>query len=393
MSNSRLIVGTMSGTSADGVDAAIVRITGRGLDMHAQLVAHQHRGYDPDLRREIFAFRNDEVKHDVLGRLARLGRNISLATAESVNQVLASAKIAPDDVSAVAVHGQTLFHDPPNTIQWIDPALVARETKCQVISDFRRPDLAAGGQGAPLVPFADYILFRHPTKNRVLLNIGGIANITWLPAGASPEQVIAFDTGPGNCISDRICRKYGPVGMSWDIDGAGAARGTVSHEVVDTFLTDGYVAIAGPKSTDGHAMIAAFERSLAASKHPPQELSDLLATAAYLTARAIHESIKSVTKQVDEVIASGGGTENKTIMNWLANMVKPAPIKLTDEAGVHGAAKEALAFALLAAATLDGVPANLPSVTGARQPVILGSLTPNPESGHRTSNIEHPTSK
>jgi anhydro-N-acetylmuramic acid kinase len=346
--------------------------------MQAQLVAHQHRAYEPELRREIFAFRNDEVSQDVLGRLAKMGRNISLATADAVNQVLVSAKIAPQDVTAVAVHGQTLFHNPPDTIQWIDPALVARETKCQVVSDFRRADLAAGGQGAPLVPFADYILFRHATNNRVLLNIGGIANITWLPAGATPEQVIAFDTGPGNCISDWICRNYGPLGMSWDVAGAGAARGRVSHEVVDAFLVDGYVAIAGPKSTDGPAMIAAFERALAASKHPPQDLNDLLATAAYLTARTIHESVKFVTNRIDEAIASGGGTENKTIMNWLASMLQPAPIKLTDESGVRGAAKEALAFALLAAATLDGIPSNLSSVTGAKHPVVLGSITPKP---------------
>src|SRR5215213_3330876 len=178
----RIIVGTMSGTSADGVDAAITQITGRGIEMQVKLLLHHHHPYEPQLRSEIFAFRNGSVTSDVLGRLARLGRGISLATAGAVNAALEAAKLGPQDVTAVAAHGQTLFHDPPSTIQWLDPALVAHETKCQVVSDFRRADLAAGGQGAPLVPFADYILFRHPTKNRVLLNIGGIANLTWIAA-------------------------------------------------------------------------------------------------------------------------------------------------------------------------------------------------------------------
>ncbi len=375
---SRVIVGTMSGTSADGVDAAVTQITGQGLDMKAQVLLHHYQAYSPELRREIFAFRNDEVKSDFLARLAKLGRQITLATAAAVNQALTLAKLESKDIAAVAAHGQTLFHGPPDSIQWFDPALLAHETNCQVVSDFRRADLAAGGQGAPLVPFADFLLFRHPKKNRILLNLGGIANITWLPANCMQERVLACDTGPGNCISDWVCRTYGPVEMIWDVDGAGAARGQVSHEVVDHFLEDGYVALVGPKSTDGPAMIAAFERALALSKHKPEELNDLLATAAYLTARTVYESILAVAERVDEVIASGGGTRNKSMMNWLASKMNPTPIKLTDDSGISGAAKEATAFALLAAATLDGIPSNIPSVTGASRGVILGSITPNP---------------
>jgi anhydro-N-acetylmuramic acid kinase len=376
--NSRLIVGTMSGTSADGVDAALTQITGHGLDMKAQVLLHHYKSYPPEARREILAFRNDEVKTNILNRLAKMGRQITLITAAAINETLALAKVNFNDVTAVAAHGQTLFHEPPDTIQWFDPALLAHETKCQVISDFRRADLAAGGQGAPLVPFADFLLFRHPKKNRILLNLGGIANITWLPANCTQEQVLACDTGPANCISDWICRTYGPVEMIWDVDGAGAARGRVSHEVVDHFLEDGYVAIVGPKSTDGPAMIAAFERALEKSKHKPEELNDLLATAANLTARTVYESINAVAERVDEVIASGGGTRNKSIMNWLASKLNPTPIRLTDDSGISGASKEAMAFALLAAATLDGIPSNIPSVTGASRAVVLGSITPKP---------------
>ncbi len=227
---SRLIAGAMSGTSGDGVDIAIVRITGEGLEMSARLLHHHHVPFDATIRDTLFAIR--ETQQLRLSDLAKLGRDISLIYARAVNEALLAANLRADDLSAIAAHGQTLYHDPPNTIQWFDPALVAAEVGCAVVSDFRRADCAAGGQGAPLVPFADYILFRDATKNRVLLNIGGIANITYIPAGASIDKIVAFDTGPGNCISDWICRMKGPFGLSWDVDGAGASRGRVLQNTV-----------------------------------------------------------------------------------------------------------------------------------------------------------------
>src|SRR2546421_4567853 len=214
----------MSGTSADGVDVAIVKIAGRGTEMSAQLLRHHHRAYPPELRKQVFAFRGGEnalaeSPAETVRRLAVMGREISLTYAAAVNETLAAAGMSADRLAAVAAHGQTLFHHPPDSIQWFDPSLLAAEVGCAVVSDFRRADLAAGGQGAPLVPFADYILFRHPTKNRVLLNIGGIANITYIPAGAKLSEVIAFDTGPGNCISDHLCHKFEPGGPGYDVDG------------------------------------------------------------------------------------------------------------------------------------------------------------------------------
>jgi anhydro-N-acetylmuramic acid kinase len=243
------------------------------------------------------------------------------------------------------------------------------------VSDFRRADCAAGGQGAPLVPFADYVLFRDAKKNRVLLNLGGIANLTWLPAGARPEQVIAFDTGPSNCISDWICRTRRPFGLSYDADGAGAARGRVIHPAVDQFMTDAYFAQAPPKSTDGPAMIAIFER---ATKGAHRELSDLLATAVHITAVSVAQAIRNLPTRPDEVLASGGGTLNQAMISGLRALLDPIPFRLVDEVGVSGASKEALAFALLAAATLEGEPSNVPSVTGAKRRVVLGSITPKP---------------
>src|SRR5688572_21276745 len=257
----RLIAGAMSGTSADGVDVALTRITGRGTSMTAQLIHHHHRPYDAATRDEIFAFRGGDASCN-LARLARLGRTISLTYATAVNEALAASRLSASDLAAVAAHGQTLYHAPPDTIQWFDPSLVAAEVGCPVVSDFRRADLAAGGQGAPLVPFADYVLFRFKPQNRVLLNIGGIANLTWLPAGGELKDVIAFDTGPGNCISDHLCRKHFPDGPGYDVGGQAAVRGKVHAQMATHVMRQPYFRAPPPKSTDGPQMIALFEAAM-----------------------------------------------------------------------------------------------------------------------------------
>lgn len=369
----RLIAGAMSGTSADGVDVALVEVEGRGLDMSARLVHHEQHPYSEELRRAIHAIRQrGEAK---LGELARCGREISLHYAVAVRQALALANLTAGDLAAVAAHGQTLFHEPPNTIQWLDPALLAAEAGCPVISDFRRADCAAGGQGAPLVPFADYILFRDATKRRVLLNIGGIANLTYLPAGGSIDQLLAFDTGPGNCISDWLCRELDPQGPGFDENGARARRGRVLPEVCDRFLGHPYFDAAPPKSTDGPAMIAAFREAMAGQDYP---MDDLLATAAWLTGVTIAVACGThAESHLVDLIVSGGGTRNKAIMERLESAFpRSTGICSTGEFGIPADAKEAIAFALLGAATLDGVPANVPSCTGARRAVVLGSITP-----------------
>jgi anhydro-N-acetylmuramic acid kinase len=369
----RYIAGGMSGTSADGVDVAICAIDGRGYDMTARLVVHHHRPYNAELRRQIFAFRSGgagSVSQDTLRALAELGREISLTYAAAVNEALAAAHMESKNLAAVAAHGQTLFHDPPNTIQWLDPSLLAAEVGCSVVSDFRRADLAAGGQGAPLVPFADFILFRDATKNRVLLNLGGIANITWLAAGGTPGDVIAFDTGPANCIVDWI--------MDHAVDKGGrlSARGEAHRPLVRDVLKAEYFHRPPPKSTDGPEMIRVFR---AAGSGGLTLLTDRLATACAVTAESVARAIEQwCPAPADEVIASGGGTKNAAIMNMLREQLGEVPMRTTDELGVPGDAKEAIAFALLGAATLDGVPSNVPSVTGAKRPVVLGSITPRP---------------
>jgi anhydro-N-acetylmuramic acid kinase len=370
----------MSGTSADGVDVALVEITGRGLEMSAKLLHHHARAYDGALRRRIFAAR--ESGSVSLAELGELGREISIAYAMAVNGALGEANIAAGDVAAIAAHGQTLFHGPPNTIQWIDPALVAAEVGCAVVSDFRRADCAAGGQGAPLVPFADYVLFRHATKNRLVVNIGGIANATVLKADGRLEDVIAYDTGPGNCISDFLMREADPDGPGYDERGRIANRGTPMRELQTAFRKDAYFVLHlnpfKPKTTDVPRMIALFQRARAQFGQNAS-LPDLLATACDLCAIEISSATRYFGMQPEcELILSGGGTRNRAIMFALEYMFAQQPIATTDDFGVPSAAKEALAFALLGAATLDGIPSNVPSATGARRGVVLGSVTPRP---------------
>lgn len=364
----------MSGTSADGVDVAVVALFGSGTDVQVRLLRHHALPYSPDLRRRIMALRQSGVT--TLEDLAQVGREISLAYATAVIEALASLRLGGSDLLCIAAHGQTLMHAPPNTIQWFDPALVAHEVGCAVISDFRRADCAVGGQGAPLVPFADYALFRHPHSLRAMVNIGGIANVTILRPGATLTETLAFDTGPGNCISDYLMRRHDPNGPGFDRGGEMATNGLPELATAQRVLAEPYFAALPPKSTDVPQMLAAWERAYATTE--PRPIPDLLATACYITASSILDAMyRALGRLPDELIVSGGGSRNASIMGFL-RATPGLVVRTTDDYGLPAEAKEAVAFALLAAATVDGIPANLPSVTGARRAVVLGSITPRP---------------
>lgn len=344
--------------------------------MSCRLISLHHEPYDDWIRSTIYAVRQSGQVE--LRSLARLGRDASLCYARAVQALLQTAGASPGDVAAIAAHGQTLFHAPPCTIQWLDPALLAAETRCAVVSDFRRADCAAGGQGAPLVPYADYILFRHPEKTRVLLNIGGIANVTYLPAGdAGLARVQAFDTGPGNCVTDHLMRLYDPEGPGYDAGGIVAGRGQPIYPLIHLMLSDPYFAAPSPKSTDGPAMIDVFAKAYAAigRKFP---FENLLKTACLLTATTIADAIRRFDPFPDELIVSGGGIRNECMMSLLRQPLGDLPIRRTDDLGIPAEAKEAVAFALLGAATLDGEPGNVIGATGAKRAVVLGSITPRP---------------
>lgn len=369
----RLLCGVMSGTSADGVDVAVVRIDGVGQAMRATLVAFLETPYGPALRQTLHALRGQQAGS--FSGINRLCRDISLAHAAAINATLFQAGLHGDDVTAAAVHGQTLFHAPPLTWQLVDPALIASETQLDIIHDFRRADCAAGGQGAPLVPFADYVLFRDAQVSRVILNIGGIANLTYLPRGGTLADVIAFDTGPGNCVSDALIRTTDPTGPGYDVNGATAARGIVDEIVVDAVLAQPFFHQPPPKSTDGPQMQSLFDTKTTFSR---LSAADRLATAMAVTADAIGRAITTyLPAPPDELLVAGGGVKNAALMIRLRSRIV-CPIRSIAGSGVPAQAREAMAFALLGAATLDRVPANVPSATGARRPVVLGSITPRP---------------
>lgn len=382
MANERLILGAMSGTSADGVDVALTHITGRGLQMQAKLLTHTYQPYSSALRKQILEMRQ---RGDVrLADLAEMGRQVTLAYVEACKLALKQGNVSADQVAAIAAHGQTLFHGPPNTIQYFDPSLLAYETGIAVVSDFRRADLAAGGQGAPLVPFADWILFRHPTKSRVLLNIGGIANITYLKAGGSIDEVIAFDTGPGNCVSDWLMRDNGGV----DSNGSRAINGIAHFPAAFSLARSKFVFRKPPKSTDGPEMVEQFV-TITNQLCPDASLNDLLATAALSAAQSTMMSldlwVPDWRASLNEVFVAGGGVHNSAIMKDLAQIFAGTRATVSSDLSALqssgpelGAAREALAFALLGAATLDGEPSNVPSATGASRRVVLGSITPRP---------------
>lgn len=370
---SRLFIGAMSGTSADGVDAALVRIRGKGLDCAVEFIGHIAQSYPEPLRQLIFKARgNGEIR---LEELANLATEISQQYIFAVRNLLDACGQKPKEIAAIAAHGQTLFHRPPATIQWLDPALIAAQTGIDIVSDFRRADCAAGGQGAPLVPLADYLLFRDAKLNRIALNLGGIANITWLPARASIDQVIAFDTGPANCVIDHLARKAGlPGGI--DLDGELAARGKSDFAIADSAIRNWKSALRPPpKSTDGPEMIDAFDRAL----HQKFNLSlaDRLATACTMSALGIKLSLEHLPDKPDEIIVSGGGLQNRVLIEAIKRQTE-LPLRTTDERNVPSQAKEAVAFAIIGAMTLDRLPGNVPSATGANRPVVLGSITPKP---------------
>lgn len=363
------ISGIMSGTSADGVDVAVCLLEHSAADHWGKLEAFTSVPYSPELRGHIHELRR--LGACTLDELTGLTRRITLEHASAIDQALAEARFAPTDVALLADHGQTLFHAPPLTLQLLDPALLAVTTGIPVLSDFRRADCALGGQGAPLVPYADRRLFQHPSKTRALLNLGGIANLTLVAPPGSSRPLTAFDVGPANCISDHLCRRHDPNGPGFDRGGHMAVKGRPNESVIAAFLSQPYFRAPTPKSTDGPAMIAAFEHAggMRLSLH------EALATAAECTARAITDAVQLLHPTPDELILSGGGAHNLAVTQALTRLLPEVHLMTTDQLGIPGSAKEAIAFALLGAAWLDGAAGNVPSCTGASRPALLGSLT------------------
>jgi anhydro-N-acetylmuramic acid kinase len=348
------VAGLISGTSVDGIDVAVVDI-GEGI----YVVATATAPYPPEVRAAILSVSNAETHTSMIARL-------NFLLGELFAEALQETGVPLNTIELIGSHGQTIFHEGEpveflgrkiaSTMQIGEAAVIAERTGIETIADFRPSDMAAGGKGAPLVPFLDYQLFRHPERARIALNIGGIANITVIPANAKPEQVIAFDTGPGNMVMDAVAPPF-------DRDGERARAGRVNTALLDRLLTDAYYRREPPKSCGREQYGAEFVR----------ETGIDIATATELTARTIAMAIERYP-DTREMIVSGGGAHNRYLIERLAALVK-ARVTTTAEFGIGVDTKEAILFALLAYQTVQGRAGNLPSATGARKPVILGKIS------------------
>ena len=354
------VAGLISGTSVDGIDVAVVDLTESAKPVP---LSFKTIPYPAGVREAILAISNAPTHTAQIARMNFLVGELFAAAVESCG-------IPLDTIDLIGSHGQTIFHegDPidlfghkiASTMQIGEPAVIAERTGIPVVADFRTSDMAAGGKGAPLVPYIDYLLFRSETVGRVVLNIGGIANISVIPAGAAPERVIAFDTGPGSMIIDSLTGSY-------DRDGLMARRGKVDSTLLERLLADSYYRAAPPKSTGREQYGKEFLASL-----PPLPLEDLVATATELTVQTIAQAIGAYDG-IDEVIVSGGGAHNIYMMERLRAALH-VPLKTSGDFGIDVDGKEAIAFAVLGHETWNRRPSNLPSATGARHPAILGKI-------------------
>jgi len=382
-----LSIGLMSGTSADGVDAALVEISGAPPDLAVREIAFLTQPYDDATRAAVLGLCRPDAPLLALGRVhVLLGHRF----AKAALAVLAQANVAPTGVGLIGSHGQTVYHapdgDPPFTLQLGDPAVIAARTGIPTVADFRAADVAAGGQGAPLVPYPDWLMWRHPTRTRALQNIGGIGNVTYLPAGGGPESVVAFDTGPGNVLIDSVAARASGGTWRYDQDGTLAAQGHVDETLLAHLLEHPYLRQPPPKSTGRETFGAGFaadlwERTQARGLNP----ADLAATVTAFTAASIADAYQRwLPAPPDELFLCGGGADNPTLVRVLRERLTrvfgdAVPIvRHYDETGYSSGAKEAVAFAILAYETWHGRPGNLPQVTGASHPVILGHVTQSP---------------
>ncbi len=357
------VAGVMSGTSLDGIDVAIVEMRGRSVTT----IGFTSTPYPTAVRAAILGVSNCPTHTAAISRL-----NFRLAELYARAVLAAVKRYGP--VELIGCHGQTIFHEGrSNTLQIGEPAVLAERTGVPVVSNFRARDIAAGGQGAPLVPYVDYLLFRHPRRTRIALNIGGIANITVIPAACGPEDVVAFDTGPGNMVIDALASEFSDGKLSCDRGGRIAASGKVNRALLDELLRDAYYRRKPPKSAGREQYGVEFIARLHKSGAP---LPDLVATATVLTAATVAMSVRHSVAEPADLIASGGGVHNPQIMAHLAAFLPGIDMSTSTDHGIDADAKEAIAFAILAHETWRHKPSNLPSATGARRNVVLGSTTP-----------------
>ncbi len=376
----KTVIGLMSGTSADGVDVALVEISGSGLTTEIALKIFETIPYKPEIRARIFDLFNVETAR--VDEICEMNFVLGKLFAESTLAVLEKSGVSPAHVDLIGSHGQTIHHMPsastPATLQIGEPAVIAHETGIPTIADFRVADIAAGGEGAPLIAYPDYLLFHNPTQTIGLLNIGGIANLTVLPAGKGIEAVHASDTGPGNMILDACVEKITDGSKQYDENGELARQGTVCKDLLDNWLTHPFFALTPPKTTGREMFGTTFaDECLQQIRTNGISDNDGLATLTALTVESIsryYTHFIADNSPIDILYVSGGGAQNPLLMEGLAERFNPIPVVDVAEIGLSGDAKEAIGFAILANEAVHGNFANVPNATGATCRKVLGKF-------------------
>jgi anhydro-N-acetylmuramic acid kinase len=382
-----LVLGMMSGTSADGIDVALARISGKPPKLSIKLEGHHHVPHSSVMRKAILRVAAGELTG--AGEISQLNFALGEEFASAAIAACKAWRVRMRRISLIGSHGQTIYHQGAlssfaghsrisSTLQIGEPSVIAERAGVTTIADFRPADMAAGGQGAPLVPFVDYLLYRHPKRNRVALNIGGIANVTVIPAGAKPKDVFAFDTGPGNMIVDALVEKFTHGRARYDKDSEMALRGWMLPKLLNEMMEHPYLHKEPPKTAGREQFGRAYaEKIFAWGKKNRAKPADVVRTATIFTALSIGTAFQKFVlprTQVDELIVSGGGARNTLMMVYLAAILPGFSIVSSDHFGIEPEAKEALAFAILAYESFHGRPNNLPSASGADHPAVLGKL-------------------
>jgi anhydro-N-acetylmuramic acid kinase len=376
----------MSGTSVDGVDVAVVDVRGSGISTRFRVVALGSVPYSMATRQLILSYLN--VRNTSVAEISQLNFFIGTLFADAVVKVCRQFQVPLSTLDLIGSHGQTIYHQAipskfggrrlASTMQLGEAAVIAERTGIPTVSDFRVRDVAAGGTGAPLVPYVDYLLLRHPRKNRAVLNVGGIANVTLIPRQCPVERLIAFDTGPGNMLLDAAASIRSRGTLRFDQDGALAARGRVNSHSLRQLLIDPYYKKRPPKAAGREQFGIEYTRRLL-RRMKTMSTADVLATLTEVTARTVTLAIRRFSPprlKWDELIVSGGGARNLFLMSRLEALMPGTRVLSSNEVGIDLDAKEAIAFAILANETWQHHPGNVPSVTGAQRPVILGKITP-----------------
>lgn len=375
------IVGLMSGTSADGVTAALVEVLGNHGKTRLKVLAWDTYRYEPRLRREIF--RLFSPRTGTVDRICRASFVLAEQFSKAALKIIRKGGLKTKDIDLIASHGQTIYHIPSrprSTLQICQGSVIAERTGITTVFDFRARDVAAGGQGAPLVAFADFVLFRNPHRARAIQNIGGIANVTVVPRSAKLSHVFAFDTGPGNMIIDSVVRQLTRGRLSMDKNGEIASKGRIDSGLLDHLMESPFIRKKPPKTTGreqfGDEFVQAYLRK---ARSRQLKMADIVATTTAFTAESIAYNYRRFVyprSDIDEVILSGGGAKNHTLVRLLRDRLQ-LPVLFHENFGIPSEAKEAIAFAILGNQTIEGRPGNVPSATGASRAVPLGVICPS----------------